>query len=519
MKHMHTSLDQLVKMAEGKCKAHLSSYRKAIERGGSRNALEDALRTAIDDASSAFSRGLGIQTGSELAKWSSDWSNYDMMLTEFMMAVPSDLLKHGLMKTCIEMTDNTNVLNLCAKNFIQEAKPQKLQALYEAGYKPAFDAYEAKDFLQSVKTVDHMQRELLLPFVEAFIETAKESSFLNHEHVLSMVGRYLGCKGGANATYLAFQKDVWPKLQAYSPLEKRKDKMNDVMQMAICEFSTAKTVGLLKVIAKDCLLNPIFVLDKAVWGRGYSWNRSMLDTHNPYDVEDVASKIPVEALLSPTFFVMINNNSMNEDFMCRTLPRLLESKQNYQDDVGYKALKQAADSLDMVSLMKKSPSISEKAAVIHILCLEDDRFDALFEGPNGRSAWYLFNDRMADYALASDRKVYGTEDYYSEISRQPLAEIHQNEQYLEEATKFDEAIKIDVRDFSENVVRFSPSFDKAKAYLESLDDMNESIAHEHCKALSENISCAEKDPGKLLRMISWKNERIMHEALTEDLGL
>jgi hypothetical protein len=227
----------------------------------------------------------------------------------------------------------------------------------------------------------------------------------------------------------------------------------------------------------------------------------------------------VEILPTTPFFTMINNDSMNEDFMCHTLPRLLESKQAYQADPEYQKLRDRADSLDMVDLMLDRPRIMERAAILHIMCLDNDRFDAMFAGKNGKAALFVFDDHLPQYLEASGRKPYSIAEYFRDISECSLLDIRDNEYYLLSVKRLSAEITQVTVDYSLHLVEHASCFDKAKLYLESLEGVDEQYALRLCEKLAINPVCPEKDPRKLMRTISWENESIMADALSEDLGL
>jgi len=516
MIHMELSLEALLKQARGTCKTHLASYKQALDKG-TQPAVDRILQAALDDAQVTFSKGLGIDDPKVLAQWASEWSNYDLMLSEFMLSVPNALLRLGLMRACIDMTDNGELLMPFAQNCIKENLPKKLEALYEAGYRPALDAFEIKDFLRVISDVSQLRRELFLPFVEAAIETCRTTKLVGNEFLMAMIGRYLGCRGGAGATYQAFKQEVWPTLKSLDHLHLTDEKMPSVLQAAVAEFTTVKTVGLLKVIASDCRKSPMFLLDKAIQGGRFS--RSFRDTHNPYEVNATAPHIPVEILPATPFFTMINNDSMNEDFMCHTLPRLLESKQAYQEDSEYLKIRDRATDLDIVDLMLETPSIAERAAILHIMCLDNDKFDALFAGQHGKAALLVFEDRLPHYLEASGRRPYAVADYFRDISEFSVQDIHADEAYLDSAKRLTADFTQATIDYSLHLVEHASCFDKAKLYLESLKEVDEQYALRLCEKLAINPVCPEKDPRKLMRTISWENESIMADALSEDLGL
>jgi hypothetical protein len=513
---MELTLEALLKQARGNCKNHLNAYKKALEND-TQAALIKVLVLAIEDSQVSFRKGLGVSDPKILAQWASEWSNYDLMLSEFMLSVPSILLKQGLMKTCIEMTDNLDLLTIFATRCILENEPRKLEALYGAGYTPVFNAHDVGDFLRVVQDVSLLKRELFTPFIDAAIDTINQSKLMSSEYLMAMVGRYLGCRGGAGATYQSFKHDLWPKLMEIKSLGVKNGDMHASIQCAVSLYTTKKTANILKLLASDCRKDPFIIIEKGC--HGHVRGRSTQGTHNPYSNHEVASHIPVEILLAPAFFTMINNNSMNEDFMCYTLPRLLDSKLNYQDDPGYQEIRDRAASFSVVEAMSDCPTLAEKSAVLHIMTLDNERFDSLFSQKNGKAALYIFEDRLPHYLEASDRKPYSTAQYFSELSGCSFAEIESDMIYLQAAKGLGNEIMEEINRFTHNLVEYGNSFDKAREYLESLGALSDKIALDHCKALARNSVCPEGDPEKLLRMITWKNESIIEDALSEDLGL
>jgi hypothetical protein len=516
MVHTELSLEALMKQARGACKSYLAEYKRTLD--GSQTALVKVLEAAIKSSQVAFSGGLGLTDPKVLAQWASDWGNYDLMLSEFMLSVPSILIKQGLMKACIEMTDNHDLLTLFATRCIKEDKPKTLESLYEAGYRPVFDAHEAKDFTRVVQDVAHLKRELFLPFVIECIESYRQSVLVGQETVMSMVGRYLGCKGGAGATYQAFKADVWPALKTLDFIKGQVDENNVVLQ-AVSSFTTQKTVSLLKIVAKECQNDPGWLVEKGGKGGSLIWGRSALNTHNPYLTNEVATHIPVEALLTPVFFNMIVNESMHDDFMCHTLPRLLESKLPYQEIASYQKIRDMAASIDMVSMVHDDVvMISQKAAILHVMCLDNDRFDSLFEGLNSKAALYLFDIRAPFYLEASGRPPYRANQYFAELGERTLEEIEGEKRYLQTACYLGNSAP-EIADFGLHFMEQSCSVDVAISYLEHQEEMTEQLALQHCEALVKNKGCQEKDAQKLLRTIKWRSESILADALSEDLGL
>jgi hypothetical protein len=169
--------------------------------------------------------------------------------------------------------------------------------------------------------------------------------------------------------------------------------------------------------------------------------------------------------------------------------------------------------------MLETPSIAERAAILHIMCLDNDKFDALFAGQHGKAALLVFEDRLPHYLEASGRRPYAVADYFRDISEFSVQDIHADEAYLDSAKRLTADFTQATIDYSLHLVEHASCFDKAKLYLESLKEVDEQYALRLCEKLAINPVCPEKDPRKLMRTISWENESIMADALSEDLGL
>jgi len=85
--------------------------------------------------------------------------------------------------------------------------------------------------------------------------------------------------------------------------------------------------------------------------------------------------------------------------------------------------------------MLETPSIAERAAILHIMCLDNDKFDALFAGQHGKAALLVFEDRLPHYLEASGRRPYAVADYFRDISEFSVQDIHADEAYLDSAKR------------------------------------------------------------------------------------
>lgn len=509
-------LSVIIDRSSGRPKEILQAYDKFLHLNAPGKMLT-CMREAIEESLAFFKEGLEIKDLHVLAKWASAWRHYRDMLVEFMMSSPTLLIKQNLMRDCLLMTQDVEVMNNYAINALVNNQPARLLGLVDAGYKPAFDAYSIKEFLHVIKEVDQTKREHFDVFLDAFLEVYPTSKLFTYEHLVAMLGRHMGCKGSTSVGYQKFKNDLWPRVAPLVGVEPTKDNMHVVLQQAACEYSAPKTVAWLKHTGDSCKVTPLFLLAKAT---SYAFDfRRFGENFNPYEQGNEAFDVfPPAMFKSPLYFELLVGNRMREDFMCNTLPLVLADLEDHQTNKDYQSIRARAEGMELSKLELSKLSLSDKAALVHMMVKEDSRFEAQIRSPENIITRFLFQQDLETYYDAAGFDTVFNNDVFKVVAGKPLAEILRDKAQLQASCSSNNQVKLAIGLFDESIMTWGDNLDTLMAYLE-LVDVDEQQARKLVENLAKNSVSLDKDADELMRLVSWKNEQVSEGALATDLGL
>jgi hypothetical protein len=509
-------LRQIIDRSSGRPKEILQAYDK-FSRLNAPGKMLTCMREAIAESLTFFQQGLEIKDLQVLAKWASAWSHYKDMLIEFMMGSATQLLKQGLMRDCLLMTQDVEVMNNYALSALTNNQPARLLGLVDAGFKPAFDAYSIKEFLNVVKEVDQTKREHFDLFLDAFLEVYPTSKLFTYEHLTAMLGRHMGCKGSTAAGYQKFKNDLWPRVAPLVGVEPTRENMHVVLQQAACEYSAPKTVSWLKHTGDSCKVTPLFLLDKAT-SFGFDF-RKFGENFNPYEQGNEAFDVfPSAMFKAPLYFELIAGNRMREDFMYNTLPMVLDDLEGHLDNTQYQGIRTQAEGMELSALELSKLSLSDKAALVHMMIKDESRFEGQILGAGNIITRFLFQQDLESYYDAAGFEHLFIKDVFKVVGGKPLEEILRDKAQLQVSSSTDNMVKQAIGTFDECLMTYGENITTLTAYLEMLD-VNEKQARNLVSSLASNPASPHTEADELMRLISWKNEQVSEGALATDLGL
>jgi len=509
-------LSVIIDRSSGRPKEILQAYDKFLRLNAPGKMLT-CMRDAIEESLAFFKEGLEVKDLHVLAKWASAWSHYKDMLVEFMMSSPTLLIKQNLMRDCLLMTQDVQVMNNYAINVLVNNQPARLLGLVDAGYKPTFDPYSIKEFLNVVKEIDQTKREHFDLFLDAFLEVYPTSKLFTYDHLMAMLGRHMGCKGSTSVGYQKFKNDLWPRVAPLVGVEPTKENMHVVLQQAACEYSAPKTVAWLKHTGDSCKVTPLFLLAKAT-SHGFDFRR-FGENFNPYEQGNEAFDVfPVAMFRSPLYFELLVGNRMREDFMYHTLPMVLADLEDHLANKDYQSIRARAEGMELAKLELSKLSLCDKAALVHMMVKEDSRFETQLRGPECIITRFLFQQDLGIYYDASELPSLTFNEVFQVVACKPLEEILADKAQLMASISSDRMIKQAKTTFDENIVTFGNNYETIFSYLESLD-VDEKQARNLVGKLASTPLSPHKDADELMRLINWKNEQVSEGALATDLGL
>jgi hypothetical protein len=509
-------LREIIDRSSGRPKEILQAYDKALRLNAPSKMLT-CMRQAIEESMAFFKEGLEIKDLHVLAKWASAWSHYKAMLIEFMMGSATLLIKQKLMRDCLLMTQDVEVMNNYALNALTHNQPARLLGLVDAGYKPTFDAYTIKEFLNAIKEVDQTKREHFDLFLDAFLEVYPTSKLFTYDHLMAMLGRHMGCKGSTSAGYQKFKNDLWPRVAPLVGVEPTKENMHVVLQQAACEYSAPKTVAWLKHTGESCKVTPLFLLAKAT---SYDFDfRRFGENFNPYVQGNEAFDVfPVAMFRSPLYFELLVGNRMREDFMYNTLPMVLADLEDHQANKDYQSIRAQAEGMKLAELELSKLSLSDKAALVHLMVKNEPGFERQLQGPQNIITRFLFQQDLETYYDAAGFDALFNKDVFKVVAGKSLDEILRDKAQLQASSSSNNQVKLAIGQFDECIMTWGDNLDTLMAYLELLD-VDEKQARNLVENLAKNPASKHKDADELMRLINWKNEQVSEGTLATDLGL